>query len=75
VTREVTGLRRHLTARERMMVELLREYAARDCWLHDRMLELHARVRALDGITPQGVPPWPRIVVPPELIGLLDEEG
>lgn len=65
--------RRQQLARERALVGVIRVMVERDLWLRQRLIELHQRVKALDGITPQ-VPTWPPLQVPPELKGLLQEE-
>ena len=75
MTRDLIRLARTVRDRDRAFADVLRQFAARDAWLHDRLLELHVRVKALDGITPTNVPPWPTITIPPALVGLLDEEG
>ena len=64
---------RRLIARERLLVGVLRDLSTQNRWLKARLVELHVRVKALDGVTPDP-PPWPAIIVPPELRGLLTED-
>jgi hypothetical protein len=73
-TRQLADWRRQQLARERAIVGVLRVFAQRDLWLRARLVELHLRVKALDGITPT-VPEWPPLVIPPELEGLLETEA
>jgi hypothetical protein len=70
---QLQALARQTVARDRAFVEVFRTFMARDAWLRARLVELHQRVKALDGVTPV-VPPWPELVIPPALVGLLDEE-
>lgn len=72
--RDVLEIRRKHAAQVRALAEVLRQFAARDEWLRSRLIELHLRVKALDGITPEGVPAWPAITIPPELAGILQGE-
>ena len=75
VTREqFNAFRRQQLARDRILAGVCRDLALQNRWLRARLLELHQRVRALDGITPQNVPPWPALVVPPELRELIPPE-
>lgn len=64
-----------LRARDRVLAGVCRDLAAENRWLRDRLLELHQRVKALDGITPVNVPPWPPLDIPPELRELLTPEN
>jgi len=71
--RQLAEWRRQQLARERAIVGVLRVFVERDLWLRARLVELHLRVKALDGITPE-VPEWPPLAIPPELEGLIEEE-
>ena len=72
--REQAAARRAQRHRDRLLVGVCRDLAQQSLWLRARLIELHQRVKALDGVTPQDVPPWPTITVPPELRELLPPE-
>lgn len=71
IDRQVIAALRTLRERDRIIVGVARDLALQNAWLHERLIELHQRVKAPDGITPVNVPPWPRIEIPPELRELL----
>ena len=73
--RQVIAALKTLRHRDVLLVGIARDLAAQNAWLRARLLELHARVKTLDGITPVNVPPWPPITVPPELRELLPPEA
>jgi hypothetical protein len=70
--RELVAWRREAVGRDRAFAEVLRTFARRDAWLRARLVELHLRVKALDGQTPE-VPEFPPLEIPRELAGLLEE--
>jgi hypothetical protein len=75
IDRQVIAALKTLRHRDVLLVGVARDLAAQNAWLRERLIELHARVKTLDGITPVNVPPWPTITVPPELRELLPPEA
>lgn len=73
--RQILATIKSLRARDRLLVSVLRDSIAQSAWLRARLLELHQRVRVIDGITPEGVPPWPPVEIPPELRDILSSES
>jgi hypothetical protein len=60
--------------RERALLRLVVQILRRERWLRARHAEVLARVQVLDRRDDSAPPPWPEIVVPPEFVGLLDDE-
>ena len=71
---QFAAFKRQQAARDRLLAGVCRDLARQTLWLRERLIELHQRVKAVDHVTPQDVPPWPKITIPPELHDLIPPE-
>lgn len=67
---EFISFRKRYVARERAILGVMYQLRAQILYLRDRSMEHHQRLHALDGLSPE-VPPFPTLVIPPELYSSL----
>lgn len=73
MSRATRAADRRQAAREHALIDVLRQMEAQIQYLKARLLEAGVRLRALDNQTPT-LPPWPKVSVPRDLVGSMDDE-